>query len=64
MWHRDEVRSLPMNKSHEDLERDVENLQKALSTFVIWTAQSAASPIRVDEAEKILNLIKPKQAAR
>ena len=53
-----------MNKSHEDLERDVENLQKALSTFVIWTAQSAASPIRVDEAEKILNLIKPKQAAR
>ncbi len=53
-----------MTKSHADLERDIENLQKALSAFVIWTAQSAGSPISIDEAEKILKLIKPKQAAR
>lgn len=37
------------------LQLEVKALKKALGNFIAWTAQSASSPIRVDEASELLN---------
>ena len=38
------------------LRRQVEDLQRALCTLIAWMAQSANSPIRIDEAEQLLEI--------
>jgi hypothetical protein len=35
----------------------VKALQKALGTLIAWLAQSAGSPIRVDEANQLINIM-------
>lgn len=40
-----------------DLRREVKALQAALGAFISWTAQSANSPIRVDEASRLLTIM-------
>jgi hypothetical protein len=39
------------------LKLQVRQLRKALEAFIVWTAQSANSPIRPDEAAKLLNVL-------
>jgi hypothetical protein len=40
-----------------DLQHQVKALQKALGTLLAWLPQSANSPIRVEEAERLLNMM-------
>lgn len=42
-----------------DLQRDVQALQETLGTLISWLPQSANSPIRVDEAERLLQILHP-----
>jgi hypothetical protein len=37
------------------LKLQIKALQRALGNFIAWTAQSANSPIRIDEASSLLN---------
>jgi hypothetical protein len=37
------------------LKLQIKQLQKALGNFIAWTAQSANSPIRRDEASTLIN---------
>ena len=46
-----------MLKEIAGLKLEVKALKKALGTFIAWTAQSANSPIRVDEANRLINII-------
>jgi hypothetical protein len=39
------------------LKLEVKALQKALGTLIAWLAQSAGSPIRVDEANQLINIM-------
>lgn len=39
------------------LKLEVKALKKALGTLLTWLPQSANSPIRVDEASKLLNIL-------
>ena len=39
------------------LKLDVKALQKALGTLLSWLPQSANSPIRQDEASRLLNIM-------
>jgi hypothetical protein len=39
------------------LQREVTALRMALRTLIVWMAQSANSPIRVDEASRLLNMM-------
>jgi hypothetical protein len=45
---------------NDETKRDVERLRDVLGTLIAWMAQSATSPIRIDEAETLLKkLLKP-----
>lgn len=39
------------------LQLDVKALKKALGTLITWLPQSANSPIRADEASRLLNIM-------
>jgi hypothetical protein len=39
------------------LKLEVKALQKALGTLISWMSQSAGSPIRIDEASRLLNIM-------
>lgn len=39
------------------LQLEVKALKKALGTLIAWLPQSANSPIRVDEASTLLNML-------
>lgn len=39
------------------LTREVKALQKALGTLLAWLPQSANSPIRMDEASRLINIL-------
>ncbi len=39
------------------LQLEVTALQKALGTLLAWLPQSANSPIRIDEASRLLNIM-------
>lgn len=39
------------------LQIEVRDLRKALGTLIAWLPQSANSPIRADEAERLLNIL-------
>jgi hypothetical protein len=39
------------------LKLEVKALQKALGTLLSWLPQSANSPIRVDEASRLINIM-------
>jgi len=41
------------------LERTVARLESTVGTLITWMAQSANSPIRVDEAERLLTMLHP-----
>lgn len=50
-----------MNKTNDQeiagLKLQVKQLQKALGTLLAWLPQSANSPIRVDEASTLINMM-------
>lgn len=46
-----------MSERETDLEARVKRLEKALALFVLWTAQSANSPIRSEEARHLLETL-------
>ncbi len=39
------------------MQSQIENLQMVLGTLIVWMAQSANSPIRVDEAERLIRML-------
>jgi hypothetical protein len=46
------------------LDRRAEHIEYALRTLIVWMSGSAASPIRRDEAEKLLQMLEGKEARR
>ncbi len=43
-----------------DSER-IKRIEETLGTLIYWVAQSSVSPISVNEAEKLLNMLAPPQ---
>lgn len=41
--------------------KELEQLRYTVATLIVWMAQSANSPIRVEEAERLLKLLPPER---
>lgn len=46
---------------HDSQQKEIEALRKALGTLITWMAQSANSPISMEEAGKLLAIIESKR---
>ena len=46
-----------MEKKLEELEHKLAATNEALGTLIAWMAQSANSPIRLDEAKQLLGIL-------
>ncbi len=54
-------RTLTDHRKIERLEKQVADLQKALGTLISWAAQSANSPIRHDEAARLVSILEGRE---
>jgi hypothetical protein len=41
----------------------IDQLRSTLATLIVWMAQSAASPISVTDAKKLLDMLPPERKA-